>query len=165
MQSISRSTFTSIFVLFLVLTAGRTAAALPAAAHAALKASEVAVLAVRNDPDSMKIAEHYMRARNIPQENLLLLEKSYPMVIPRTVWDSEIRPMLQTQLNALPGVRCLVCAWSVPLRIEAPPMDSPRRNEQLEFFRALYEGVTEEEFRIWERTTQKIRENIETLSK
>lgn len=136
MQSISRSTFTSIFVLFLVLTAGWTAAALPAAAHAALKASEVAVLAVRNDPDSMKIAEHYMRARNIPQENLILLEKSYPMVIPRAVWDSEIRPMLQTQLNALPGVRCLVCAWSVPLRIEAPPMDSPRRNEQLEFFRA-----------------------------
>ena len=39
------------------------------------------------------------------------------------------------------------------------------RKLQLEFFRALYEGVSAEEFRIWEQTTQKVRVNIEELSK
>ncbi len=147
MRSDLKANFASIFFLITIHLLAWTVSAFPAAAHAALKASEVAVLAVRNDPDSMKVAEHYMQARNIPQENLILLEKSYPMVIPRTVWDSEIRPTIQTQLKALPGVKCVVCAWSVPLRIEAPPMDSPRRNEQLEFFRtqekALAQVMTE----------------------
>ena len=36
---------------------------------------------------------------------------------------------------------------------------------QQHFFGELYQGVTEEEFRLWEAVTEKIRANIEKLNK
>ncbi|MBQ9455266.1 MAG: TIGR03790 family protein [Thermoguttaceae bacterium] len=99
-----------------------------------LEPSEVAVLAVKPDADSMKIADHYMQAREIPAENLLALEKSYPGKISRDIWDSELRPQIRRWLAEHPNVKCVVCAWSLPLTIEAPSFDTPRQKEQRVFY-------------------------------
>ena len=39
------------------------------------------------------------------------------------------------------------------------------KQAQQAFFTKLYQGVTEEEFRLWEAVTQKVRANIENLNK
>jgi len=106
----------------------------------ALEPSEVAVLAVTPDADSMKVAEYYMKARAIPEENLLTLEKSYPGKIARETWDSEIRPQIRRWLAEHPDVKCVVCAWALPLTIDAPSFDAPRQKEQ----RAFYENAQKE---------------------
>lgn len=105
-----------------------------------LEPSEVAVLAVKSDEDSMKIADYYMKAREIPEENLLALEKAYPGKISREVWNTELRPLIRRWLAEHPSVKCMVCAWSLPLTIEAPSFDEPRQKE----LRAFYEAAQKE---------------------
>ncbi len=100
----------------------------------------MAVLAVKSDEDSMKIADYYMQAREIPEENLLALETSYPGKISREVWNSELRPLIRRWLADHPDVKCMVCAWALPLTIEAPSFDDPRQKEQ----RAFYETAQKE---------------------
>jgi MarR family transcriptional regulator for hemolysin len=39
------------------------------------------------------------------------------------------------------------------------------KQAQQRFFEELYQGVTEDEFRLWEAVTQKVRANIENLNK
>ena len=39
------------------------------------------------------------------------------------------------------------------------------KQAQQRFFEELYQGVTEEEFRLWEAVTEKVRANIENLNK
>lgn len=123
-------TFLTIFFQTLLLTA--------------LEPSEVAVLAVKSDPDSMKIAQHYLNVRQIPEKNLLLLEKTYPQNLPREVWDTELRPLIRKWLAENPEIKCMVCAWSLPLRIESYSMDSPRRNERREFYVTQQQKFAEE---------------------
>lgn len=108
-----------------------------------LEPSEVAVLAVKSDADSMKIAEHYMKAREIPEENLLALENSYPAKISRDVWNSELRPLIRRWLAEHPDVKCMVCAWALPLTIEAPSFDDPRQKEQREFYEMAQKQLQE----------------------
>lgn len=115
----------------------------PTTARAALEPSEVAVLAVKDDAESLRVAEHYLKVRNIPQENLLLLKKAWPTDLSREDWEKTVRPMIRRWLAERRDVRCVVCSWSVPLRISAPPMDSPRRNERLEFFAAQERAIPE----------------------
>jgi|GEM_PF-2012079 len=115
----------------------------PLEARAALDPSEVAVLAVEGDSDSMRVAEHYLKARNIPKENLILLEKAWPENLPREDWEKTVRPNIRRWLAEHRGVKCVVCAWSVPLRISAPPMDCPRRNERMEFYAAQEKALAE----------------------
>ncbi len=102
-----------------------------------LEPSEVAVLAVKSDTDSMKIADYYMKAREIPEENLLALEKSYPGKISRDVWNSELRPLIRRWLAEHPNVKCVVCAWALPLTIEAPSFDDPRQKAQRTFYETV----------------------------
>ncbi len=99
-----------------------------------LKPMEVAVLAVKTDLDSMRIAEHYMNARAIPAENLILLEKSYPTDVSRSAWEEKIRPQIRARLAELPSVKCLVCAWALPLRIGAPDVKSESFKEKRAFY-------------------------------
>lgn len=99
-----------------------------------LKPTEVAVLAVKTDPDSMRVAEHYMNVRTIPAENLILLEKSYPTDISRSVWEEEIRPQIRVWLAGHPSVKCLVCAWALPLRIGSLDAESASFKEKRAFY-------------------------------
>ncbi len=108
----------------------------PTTVRAALEPSEVAVLAVDGDVDSLRIAKRYLEARDIPRENLILLKNVRSADLPREDWENTVRPMIRRWLAEHREVKCVVCAWSVPLRISAPPMDLPRRNERLEFFTA-----------------------------
>lgn len=125
------------------------------AAFDALQPSEVAVLAVKPDADSMRTAQFYMRARGIPEKNLLLLEKSYPADLPRDVWEKEVRPLISDWLAGRPDIRCLVCAWGLPLRIGVPSDDASRRNERLQYF-------TEQETVFCEKITEMMRSMLLT---
>lgn len=116
----------------------------PTLVSAALAPSEVAVLAVEPDANSMRVAEHYLKARAIPAENLLLLKKAYPEDVSRDVWEKEIRPEIRRWLAVHPNVKCVVCAWSVPLRIDAPSFDLPRQKEQREFYEKQADAFREE---------------------
>ncbi len=84
-----------------------------------------------------------MQAREIPEENLLALEKSYPGKISREVWNSELRPLIRRWLADHPDVKCMVCAWALPLTIEAPSFDDPRQKEQRAFYEAAQKELQE----------------------
>ena len=103
--------------------------------HAELKPEEVAVIATAGSKGSLEIARYYMQARKLPEENLFLLKKAYPHTTPREVWNNEIRPEIREWLLAHPRIRCVVCCWNVPLRIEAYPEKSPHVVERLAYLK------------------------------
>ncbi len=131
----ARTVFLSRFVSLGTLLFGAFLFSAQVSAFDALTPLETAVLAVKSDADSMRVAEFYMKARGIPSQNLILLEKNYPEDLPRDVWENEVRPQIAQRLAERPSIRCLVCAWGLPLRIDAPN-DEVRRNERLAFFTA-----------------------------
>ena len=51
------------------------------------------------------------------------------------------------------------------LTSEGQQIAAEGKQAQQTFFGKLYQGVTEEEFRLWEAVTQKVRTNIENLNK
>ncbi|MDO4570874.1 MAG: TIGR03790 family protein [Planctomycetia bacterium] len=93
----------------------------------------VGVIAVQGSEESLAIARHYVSARNIPPRNVFLLEKKYPSTISRKVWNEEIRPQIRAWLATRPDVRCVVCSWSVPLRIGGYDSQSPQVAGRLAF--------------------------------
>lgn len=98
---------------------------------AALTPEEVAILATEGSPESLRIARHYALSRNIPPGNVFLMKRGG---VTREKWDSELRPSLRKWLETHPKVRCFVCVWDIPLRIEGFSKNSPQVKGRLEYF-------------------------------
>ncbi len=95
-------------------------------AVAELAPENVAIIATQGDENSLKIARHYALTRKIPPQNVFLLRDKHGEWISREVWEDKLRPELKKWLQERPEIKCVVCCWSVPLKIGAVTMTSPQ---------------------------------------
>ena len=90
-----------------------------------LSPAEVAVVANQNAAQSVSLAKYYMKKRQIPKENLLVLLTMNQEVCSREQYEKDIarpiRRFLQDRDVSHP-VRCLVMVYGVPLKIKATPL-------------------------------------------
>lgn len=99
---------------------------------AALTPEEVLVVANRQVPQGVELAEHYLSRRQIPAENLILLEIEEKETCSRDDYLKKIavplRDFLYKQNRTGKRLRCLTLMYGLPLKI-APP--SPSATQQL----------------------------------
>ncbi|MFN7766523.1 MAG: TIGR03790 family protein [Planctomycetaceae bacterium] len=89
-------------------------------ARSELKPEQVGVIASARGRESADLARHYMQARGIPAENLLVLDVSNNAVVPRQFWETKLRPAVRKWLQSegrQGRIRCLVTLWDIPLKI------------------------------------------------
>ncbi len=118
----------ALFFLFFLLL-------VPCFAHA-LQPSEVAVVCNSFVEESTSLAKYYMKARNIPSQNLIKIRPSHKESISRKDFDRDIAdPLRKTLRNKFkPGeIRTLVVMYGVPLKVGAPQ----RTSEEEERFQEL----------------------------
>jgi uncharacterized protein (TIGR03790 family) len=111
---------------FLVACVLVLATAADACAH--LKPEEVGVVAMSASANSRRLAEHYLKARAIPANQLLLLDGKPGEDLSRQEWESRVRPAIHKWLtdNGFDTkLRCLVTCQDVPLRIGRRAPDAP----------------------------------------
>ena len=90
-------------------------------ARAELTSDQVAVIAMAESPESKELAAHYMKARNIPETQIVLLEGKPVDTMSRQTWETQIRPAIRKWLSEGgrdEKIRCLVTCWDVPLKID-----------------------------------------------
>jgi uncharacterized protein (TIGR03790 family) len=84
---------------------------------------EVLVVANANSPDSRNLAELYCRLRQIPKQNLLLVETTTDYQVSRRDFDVQILRPIRARL-ATDGnngrIRCLALVYGVPVRVAGP---------------------------------------------
>ncbi len=95
--------------------------ALPGTLFADLLPAEVGVVAMKNSPQSIEVAEYYVKARGIPRKHICLIEATAGETLSRAEWESKVRPairkwVIDNQLET--KLRCLVTVWDVPLKID-----------------------------------------------
>jgi uncharacterized protein (TIGR03790 family) len=94
----------------------------------ALAPEEVMVVANRKVPQGVALAEHYMSRRQIPAENLILLEIEEKETCSRDDYLKKIavplRDFLYKQNRTGKRLRCLTLMYGLPLKI-SPPSPSP----------------------------------------
>ena len=116
------------------------------AAASGLEPAEVLVVANANIPESVALAEHYAEVRQIPPENIVMVETTGDYSIARPDYLEQIlqpvREHLARRTSTTP-IRCICLMWGVPVRVEnvamiAPPelasffaVESPRRRQRL----------------------------------
>lgn len=117
--------------LLLVIMAWSAVCGAPHAAtaqpHRPLDASGVLVLANRDDPASMRVADRYMALRQIPQANRVDLPLPQATDISRQTFDRRIADPLRRHLRDRPTdppIRCIVLSYNLPLRIKPGEPDS-----------------------------------------
>lgn len=90
---------------------------LAAPAHA-LEPSDVIVVANRNMPDSIAVARHYCEKRQVPKENLILLDLPKTEDISRKDYDRRIvTPLREALKDRKDKAKVLLCVYGVPLRV------------------------------------------------
>jgi uncharacterized protein (TIGR03790 family) len=110
--------------LLLLLQVGRISAALTPA--------EVAVIAVRGSQQSRELADHYIKARGIPETQLCLIDCTPGETLGRAEWESKVRPAIRQWLEVHDPdkkIRCLVTVWDVPLKIGPRRASGPTLEE------------------------------------
>ena len=98
--------------------AGRSAALVPA---------EVAVVANENSGDSVALAGDYVRRRQIPAENLLLLKTSTRFAIGRREYEQEIAGPVRRFLSRRrsKGIRAVCVIYGVPVHVDGAGGSEP----------------------------------------
>lgn len=86
----------------------------------ALEPEEIVVIANAQEREGLKLAKFYMKERNIPQENLLVLQTAAKEGIVRSFYDDEIASPVRKFLKDKPKINCLLLFYGIPLRINAP---------------------------------------------
>ncbi len=111
-------------------------------AHAELQPGEVVVLANNSSNESKQHAGYYARQRGIPASQVCVVDMPKVETLDRAAWDSTVRPAIRdwlTQKQLVGKIRCIVCAWDVPLKIgpqQTLDKASQRRKRLLELERA-----------------------------
>ncbi len=94
---------------------------------------EVAIIAAKGNRESEALAKYYAKARNIPAENICLVDVPKEEVIPRDMWQWGVRPEIQKWLkehDPKQKIRCLVTMWGVPLKIGPATADASSKAYQ-----------------------------------
>lgn len=85
----------------------------------ALTPSQVLVVANSNSPDSLEIANYYIKEREIPPENLVVVSTSTQYEITSADLDTQIVQPLALLLRQRRGddIRCICLTYGIPVRI------------------------------------------------
>src|SRR5260221_11999492 len=87
-------------------------------AACALEPKEVLVLANKNLPTSKEVAEHYCKQRNVPVENILMLDVPTTEDISRKDYLVKIvAPVREALKDRKEQIKVLLCVYGVPLRV------------------------------------------------
>src|SRR4051794_34171492 len=94
----------------------------------ALEPAEVVVVTNKNVPDSRAVAEHFLKARGVPAENVVALDLPKDEDISRKDYDEKLAAPLRSVLgDRKDRIKCLVCVYGVPLRVGGDgPTDEER---------------------------------------
>jgi len=84
----------------------------------ALEPYEILVLANGQEKAGVDLARFYMKQRNIPSENLLIIQTAANEGIPRYYYDDEIAAPVREFLKDKPAITCLLLFYGMPLRID-----------------------------------------------
>jgi len=99
--------------------------------EAALTSGEIAILANKNDPDSVAVAQHYAERRGVPAQHIIPLDLPIQETISREIYDHELVQPLRRALEdrrLAARIRVLVTTYGIPLRVTAP---QPTDQQQL----------------------------------
>ena len=96
-----------------------------------LVADNTAVLANRNSPESLAVAQHYAERRGLTTDHIISLDLSTTETISRQQYEQRLihplRQILEAR-NLASRIKCLVTTYGVPLRVTAPqPTEEERR--------------------------------------
>jgi uncharacterized protein (TIGR03790 family) len=111
-------------------------------AAASLRPDEIALVVNKNVPDSLKLAQFYMQARQIPAGRIIELDLPSTDEMPFDRFERDVTPPVRQFLrehNLQSKVRCLVTFYGVPLRV-SDRINSPRDTNEL--------GRVKEQFRL-----------------
>lgn len=110
---------------------------LPVVGHA-LEPRELLVLANRNVAGSIDLARFYMKARGVPEKNLLTLRVTDKEYCPRAAYEKQVAAQVRSFLrekDPAGSIRCLVLMYGLPLRIESDPLAPKELKEKAELQR------------------------------
>ncbi len=88
----------------------------------ALMPEEVAVIANKKVSKSLDLARYYMRQRQIPPDNLIIIETAQNEIINRNTYRTTIAEPVRKALKKLTKakrIRCLVTLFGVPLKVKS----------------------------------------------
>lgn len=105
----------------------------------ALTPAEVLIVGNRNAPQSVELAKLYMELRQVPPENVVLLDMPTSYDIGRSDYEKTIRVpitrfLLERRLDK--QIRCLLLTWGVPVRVT--------EGEELRKKDAIYQSVVKD---------------------
>lgn len=83
----------------------------------ALEPSEILVVANSKVSEGVALARYYMEQRQIPADNLLLLQTESHESCGRATYDTEIAAPIRDFLQQRPRIRCLTLFYGLPLKI------------------------------------------------
>lgn len=97
-----------------------------------LRPDEILVVANRESASGSDLAGYYMKKRNIPRSNLLLVSLPTWDACSREVYEKglaqPIREFIQSNEQSL-DIRCILLTYEIPLRVQASPMNGAERLE------------------------------------
>lgn len=111
-----------VFLSFILLLAAALFAAVPVYG---LTADEIAVIANKQEPDSISLARFYMERRQIPAANLITIDIDPAEDCRRSDYDQLIAAPILSFLgkhSTKSTIRCLVTMYGVPLKISSPAL-------------------------------------------
>ncbi|MFA5902749.1 MAG: TIGR03790 family protein [Desulfobacula sp.] len=86
----------------------------------ALEPEEVLVIANTNAAKSKGLAQYYMKKRQIPEKNLVLLFMTDKETCSREEYEKKAIPPIRRFLDRNKGIRAIVSVFGIPLRISEP---------------------------------------------
>ncbi len=108
----------------------------------ALLPREIVVVANGSVDKSVELSKRYIRARNIPKENLFQAELDVTETLARDVYDQKLVGPLQQFLSNLPHgdrIRCLVVMYGMPLTVDAPPLTAMQQQRVVQLEKLIME--------------------------
>ncbi len=103
---------------------------LSAAATAQVTMDQVVVIANKESAESVRVAKHYIRRREIPMENIVYLSLPQDDTLPRADYEEKVVTPLREQLkikNLASSARVLVTTYGIPLRIASPRVSAEEK--------------------------------------
>ena len=95
----------------------------------ALEPDEIVVIANSRQPAGVALARNYMARRQVPAENLLLLDTVSSEGCSRATYNKEIAPAVRRFVKQRPKTLCLLLFYGLPLRINGLRVPSPDTNQ------------------------------------
>ena len=115
-------------------------------AVAELRPDEIVLIVNDASADSLAVAEHYVRARGVPESHICRLKGLRGEMLERGAWEERVRPELRRWLleHGLDRkIRCLVTTYDVPLKIGRDAGMGPEAEARLEFLATARESRRE----------------------